>query len=166
MHIAEDCREREILKLPIRRQLQQLLLGELDVGPFREYFRRPSYFYAQGWPNAPANWPTFSDRQLLPLWEHGPKIVALDLAAKPQHCLWFYAESPDEYTNVASLDAAVFAMIELHVWEYGGDETEAAEAADFARLIDLPNRGCLAVLLSDPLNTTDESIQRYRESLS
>jgi hypothetical protein len=166
MHIDETSRNNRILDLPIRPQLKQLISGQLDVGPFREYFQQPSKFYAQGWPDNPANWPTFSGRQLLPLWEHYQMIFALDLSKQPHDCLQFYAESPGEYAVHSSVDEGVFEMIRRYVWEYGGDEEEAADAMEFAKQLDFPNLDELSTLLSEPSRTTDEMIDGFRRSLA
>jgi hypothetical protein len=166
MHILAKEREERIRRLVLREGIRDLLLGRLDLGPFADYFQAPEKFYAQGWPGNPADWPPLNERILLPLWEHWDLIYVLDLGSVPHPALRFHVESADTYERVGSIDAGIFDMIELHVWEYGGGSQEVLEAAAFADLVDLPAREGLTVLLDDHLGCTDSEIDAYRESLA
>ncbi len=166
LHITEDNRPASVSELDIRPVLKRLFLGELDTGPFSQYFSKPEYFYSQCWPDQPAHWPSFDGRQLLPLWEHNMRIQVVDLLCQPNQNLWFYADCPDEYQESRSLDEAIFDMIYLHVWEYGGGPQEAAEALGFAEQIELPSVETLAEMLGDHTSCQEESINKYRTSLS
>lgn len=165
MHVLNEDRISQIDELAIRSELKQLFAGTLQIGPFQEYLEQPSNFYSQGWPDKPGNWTTFSERKLLPLWQHSEKLYALDLNSNPHECISWYAECPNEYETIRSIDNAIFEMIVLHVWEYGGDRQEANEAIVFAELVGLPNIDGLRTLLSNYAECTEVMIQGYRSSL-
>lgn len=163
MHIECHQRFEFINGLKIRNELKQLLTGRLQLGPFADYFTEPSNFYLQGYPDQPGNWPAFAELMLLPLWQHQEEIYAADVGT--ERVVAWYIECPEEYRVVASLDTAVFDMIELHVWEYGGGEKEANEAIHFAEQIALSNVDQLRRLLADFENCSDERIAEYRSGL-
>lgn len=165
MHIERPQRADRINGLAIRDELKRLFTAQLEIGPFAEYFAEPSLFYSQGAPDSPGNWAALSDRTLLPLWEHHDKIYAVDLSARPTAVISWWTECPEESTVASSFDAAVFDMIELHVWEYGGGEEEAGEAVQFAEEILLPNIEQLRTLLADVESCTEEMIIDYRSRL-
>lgn len=165
MHISQEQRSEYIDPLAIRDELKQLLNGKLELGPFHDYFSEPTYFYSQGYPDNPGNWPTFTNRTLLPLWQCDDTIYAFDVSCDSGEVISWYIECPDEYRIAPSLDAALFDMIDLHVWEYGGGEQEAAEAMQFAEQVALPNIVQLAALLADVEETSEEAIAKYRSSL-
>ncbi len=165
MHISQEQRSEYIDPLAIRDELKQLLNGKLELGPFQDYFSEPTYFYSQGYPDNPGNWPTFTNRTLLPLWQWDDTIYALDVSGDLAEVVSWDIECPEEYQIAPSLDAAIFDMIDLHVWEYGGDEQEAAEAMQFAKHIALPNITQLAALLANVEETSEETIAEYRSSL-
>lgn len=162
MHIANQHRFEHINALPLREELKLLLTCKLQLGPFDEYFSQPTYFYSEGYPENPGNWPTFAGRTLLPLWQHYDRIFALDTNTNPAQVISWYIECPDEYRMIQSLDHAIFEMIELHVWEYGVGEAEAEEAVDFAQQIAMPNAKQLQMLMADPENCTEEMISEYK----
>ncbi len=165
-HTRYQERVERINGLAVRQEVKQLLTGLLEVGPFQEYFAEPSYFYAQGYPHSPGSWPTFGDRKLLPLWQHCEKLYALDVGTDHPELLSWYIESPEEFTVIPSVDTALFDMIVLHVWEFGGEEQEALEAMHFARQIRLPNLERLRdVLQCAPDEYPSEMIDEYRHSL-
>lgn len=165
LHITEDNRRASVSALDIRPVLKKLFLGELDIGPFSQYFSKPEYFYSQGWPDQPAHWPSFDERQLLPLWEHNMRIQVIDLSCQPNQNFWFYADCPNEYQESRSIDEAIFDMIYLHVWDYGGGPQEAVEALKFAEQIELPSVETLGEMLRDHASCPEESINKYRNSL-
>ena len=165
MHVPFDKREERILDLPIRDELKKLFVGSLDPGPLRSYFLQPSYFYAQGPPETPGDWPTLRDRILLPLWEHQSSIFALDTRSPAGECLSWTLEYSAESLRPASIDAFVFDMIYLHVWEYGGDDREAGEALAFAKSVELPRLAALEKLLENHRTCADYEISLYRGSI-
>lgn len=165
MHIPKQQRAEYIDRLDIRDEVKRLLNGTLEIGPFQGYFSEPSYFYSQGHPDNPGHWPTFTKRTLLPLWQRDDKIYAFDVACDPAEVISWSIECPDEFQIAPSLDAAIFDMIDLHVWEYGGGKHEAAEAMQFAKQIALPNLENLATLLADVELSSAEMIAEHRSSL-
>lgn len=165
MHIQNAERIERIHGLPLRPEIRQMLTGQLQLGPFQEYFGEPSHFYAQGYPDRPGSWPIFADRQLLPLWQHHEKIYAMDLSVHPPELISWYIDCPDDFTTIPSVDAAVFDMIELHVWDYGCEEQQAVEAIHFAKQIALPHTERLCDLLQNCERCSAESIAEYRQSL-
>lgn len=163
MHVSEQNRCNKIEKLPIREELKQLFLGKLELGPFEESFYQPDKFYSQGWPDSPGNWDMFPRRKLLPLWEHYERIYAYDLNS--QELILFYVECPEEFKIKGSLDSAIFDMIDLHVWEYGGGEEGAKEALAFAKAISFPKLSELECLLTHWENTTRDQIQNFHKAI-
>jgi hypothetical protein len=164
MSISENNRESEIMSLGLRPELVSLLLNKLDCGSFSKYFEKPEYFYSKGSPENSGYWPERGKRNLLPLWEHSEKVYALD-TAKNTEGISFYIECPEEFDTFSSIDQAIFQMIELHVWEYGGSEKEIIEALDFAHKIALPNISGLKQLFSNYMVCTEEMITDYRRTL-
>ena len=64
MHVQRHHRAERINELSIRRELKLLFTGQLEIGPFADYFAEPSFFYAQGYPDHPGQWGEFAGRLL------------------------------------------------------------------------------------------------------
>lgn len=165
MSVLEKDREAVIKKLGLRPELTDLLLYNLDCGAFSSYFVKPEYFYANGSPDSPGFWPELGDRNLLPLWEHFEKIYAIDIKNNRNEGVSFYIESPEKYETFRNIDKAIFKMIELHVWEYGGTEKEIEESIQFAKKVSLPNLHGLKNLFENFMECTDDMIKRYSDTL-
>jgi hypothetical protein len=77
----------------------------------------------------------------------------------------FNIECPGEYELLDSIDQAIFKMIELHTWEFGGEEQEINEAIEFAEKVKLPNVSGLTNLFAQYMECTEEMIAEFRQSL-
>lgn len=148
--------------LALRSEVESLLLGGLDLGKFIDYFEEPDGFYDQD--DWDGHW---DERNVLPLWQHQGSIYACDLAKDPKQYISFYLEFPDEIEEYGtSLDVMLFHMIYLHVWEYGGEEQEAAEALEFAEKLKMPYLDELRSLLNRWDTCPQEEIEAYKARLS
>jgi hypothetical protein len=165
MSISEIDREEEINALGLPPVLNDLLLFKIDCGAFSQYFEKPHYFYSKGYPDNPGYWPELGERKLLPLWERGGEIYALDIISSNIEGISFYAECPEEFEKFQSIYEAIFKIIELHTWEFGGEEKEIEEAITFAKLIGLPNIQGLENLFCNYLDCTEEMIGTYKQTL-
>ncbi len=164
-HIPQSKRDDFISSLDERNEIKDLLLGNLELGPFDEYFKYPDEFYSQGWPKKPADWPEFKNRVLVPLWQHEERVFVLDTAKGTKPILSFFAECADEYEQHSCIDEAIFEMIELHVWEYGGSQAEAAEAKELAEKLSLPNIEELNNILENHEDCSEDDFQKFKRNL-
>jgi hypothetical protein len=163
MSVPANIREETIRGLSLRPEVTELLLKNAEFGALSRYFEFPHYFYSKGHPESSGDWPEFGDRELLPLWEFSEEIYALDLLSNK--LLTFNIEFPTEYELLDSIDQAIFKMIELHTWEFGGEEQEINEAIEFAERVKLPNISGLTKLFAQYMECTDELITEYRQTL-
>lgn len=163
MSVPANKREEEIKGLSLRPEVTELLLKSLEFGAFSRYFELPQSFCSKGYPESPGDWPELGSRELLPLWEFSEKIYTLDLLSKKLFS--FYIEEPSDYESFDSIDQAIFRMIELHTWEFGGEEQEIKEAIEFAERVKLPNITGLTKLFAQYMECTEEMIAKYRSSL-
>lgn len=163
MSVPANKREETIRGLSLRPQVTELLLKNADFGALSRYFELPQYFYSKGYPESPGDWPELGNRELLPLWEFSEEIYALDLISNK--LLTFNIEYPTEYESLDSIDQAIFKMIELHTWEFGGEEQEINEAIEFAERVKLPNISELTKLFAQYMECTEEMITEFRQSL-
>ena len=166
MHVSESERRSVIGSLDIRPEVQNLLTQAADYGPFTAYFSAPDSFYAQGYPNNPGEWPELETFRLVPLWEQSGSIYCCDLNDPSCRCVVFDREFPEEHKILSSIDTAIFEMIELHIWEYGGSEKECTESLEFAQKVLLPSIEELSKLLVYHIDCTQESIDDFKSSLS
>ena len=164
-HTPRSKRHERIATLDVRPQVRQLLASELELGAFADYFREPDYFYAQGYPDKEGDWPMLDKFILLPLWEHGENVFALDLKQTQGEVISFYLECPESYDSYKNIDLALFAMIELHVWEYGGEEEEVHEALEFAELVCMPHMDRLRTMLLNYTTCTQSDLREYTDAL-
>ncbi|WP_445357322.1 hypothetical protein ACJJIC_15070 [Microbulbifer sp. ANSA002] len=156
MSVSESKREETIKGLSLRPELVDLFLEKDDLGAFSRYFEKPEYFYS-------VSWPQFKERELLPLWEFSEEIYALDLIENK--LISFNIESPEEYEIFDSIDQGLFNMIELHTWEFGGEDQEISEAIEFAKRVKLPNIQGLLDLFANYMACTEEMISEYKNAL-
>jgi hypothetical protein len=163
MSIPANKREEMIQGLPVRSEVIDLLLKSKSFGALGRYFEAPEYFYSIGYPENPGDWPELGNRDLLPLWEFSEEVYALDLLSN--ELVIFDIECPDEYEVLGSIDQAIFRMIELHTWEFGGGEQEVNEAVNFAKEIKFPNLSGLSSLFSKYMECTEDMIREFRQSL-
>ncbi len=163
MSVPANKREEAIKSLSLRPEVTELLLKNAEFGALSRYFEMPQYFYSKGYPESPGDWPELRNRELLPLWEFSEEIYALDLLSRKLFS--FSIECPNEYELFDSIDQAIFKMIELHTWEFGGEEQEINEAIEFAERVKLPNIPELAKLFTQYFECTEEMIAKYRHSL-
>ncbi|WP_415898128.1 hypothetical protein [Neptuniibacter sp. QD57_21] len=163
MSVPEHKRKAAIKGLSLRPEVIKLLLKSEGFGELSRYFEQPDYFYARGYPEKPGYWPELKNRELLPLWEFSEEIYALDLLS--DKLVFFNIECPSEYELLNSIDQAIFKMIELHTWEFGGEETEISEAIDFAEKVKLPNISGLTSLFARYLECTEDMISEFRQSI-
>src|SRR5690554_5412 len=111
MKFAERDRIGHIERLNLPPNLKAFLIDLDCPNGMQRLFQTPYYFYSQGAPDNPGNWPTFSDRNLAPLWEHGELIVAVDIGVSSPEYLSFYLEFPDDYKSYGnSIYKALFHM--------------------------------------------------------
>ncbi|WP_036182390.1 hypothetical protein [Marinobacterium lacunae] len=163
MSVPANKREEAIRGLFLRPEVTELLLKHAEFGALSRYFELPHYFYSKGSPEGPGEWPELVDRELLPLWEFSGEIYAVDLLSNK--LLAFNIEYPTEYELLDSIDQAIFKMIELHTWEFGGEEQEIEEAIEFAERVKLPNISGLTKLFAQYMECTEEMITEYRQTL-
>lgn len=165
MHISEANRQSEIQALPIPCGVRDFL-SDLDAPEgMKSLFEAPYYFYSQGYPGSPCDWPQFEARKLLPLWEHRDEIFAVDVQSDPPEFLAFYLEAPGEYQSFGrSVFAMLFHMLQLHVWEYGGGTKALGEARDLAERLIFPDARELVEVLSD-IDCSDIRIDEYMAKL-
>ena len=156
-------RETYLKNLNLRPQVLELLLGNFDCGAFSDYFQAPEYFYSHGSPENPGLWPELGERKLVPLWEHSEFIYSIDTLN--DEVISFHIENPNEIERYKSIDDAIFKMIELHVWEYGGTLDEINESIRFAKQIALPNLAGLKKLLVDHMACTEDMLNEFRATL-
>ncbi|WP_426336155.1 hypothetical protein ACN9MY_22055 [Pseudoduganella sp. R-31] len=161
MSVSESRRIEAIHHLNLPLTVKDFL-GALDApAGMRDLFNCPYYFYSQGAPDYPGNWEDLAHRTLLPLWEHGELVFAVDIALNEPEYISFYLERPSEVTSYgSSIYRALFEMINLHVWEYGGEETEVLEAKHFAARLEFPNLAHLLEMISN-VDTSQEEIDAY-----
>lgn len=163
MSVPANKREETIKSLSLRPEVTELLLNNAEFGALSRYFELPQYFYSKGYPESPGDWQELGNRELLPLWEFSEEIYALDLFSGK--LLSFDIECPNEYESFDSIDQAIFKMIELHTWEFGGGEEEINEAIQFAERVKLPNISELVKLFAQYMDCTEEMIAKFRYSL-
>ncbi|GAA6132106.1 hypothetical protein [Halopseudomonas sabulinigri] len=163
MSVPAHKREELIKGLSVRPAVICLLLNSEDFGALARYFEVPEYFYSKGHPEKPGDWPELGNRDLLPLWEFSEEIYAHDLLSN--ELVLFNIECPSEYEILGSIDQAIFKMIELHTWEFGGEDQEVNEAINFAEKVKLPNISGLTNLFSKYMECTEDMIREYRQSL-
>jgi hypothetical protein len=159
MHIPEDDRISEIEKLDLRQELKDLLTGETDAGDLQDCFSAPLYFYSQGYPENPGDWPEFGERRLLPLWEHDENIIALSVERKPHKVVSFYTEAPEEFEVLPNVDSAVYEMMKFH-WESDGTDEGVEQILAFAKSIAFPKIAELEELLQDWSEEKEEAFRK------
>jgi len=163
--MTEINRTTEIEKLSLPEKVKAFLVALGCPEGMRDLFQEPCYFYSRGAPASPAHWPELAGRSLVPLWEHSERVFAIDVDASPPEYISFTLENPREYDSYgASVFRAIFHMLELHVWEYGGSEREAAESEALAMMLEFPNLSELRSMLADPM-CSQQRIDRYLEQL-
>ncbi|MBI1891269.1 MAG: hypothetical protein HYS18_11515 [Burkholderiales bacterium] len=165
MQILQADRQQAISRLRASDEIVEFLYALDAPGRLADLFREPYYFYTQGYPENPGDWEAFRGRTLLPLWENGEQVFAADLTDGEPIYLAFYledSEHPEYFGN--SVLIPLFHMLLLHVWEYGGEEQEIAEAMALAERLKLPRLELLRELLSDSKSTEDDA-KRYRSVL-
>jgi hypothetical protein len=163
MSVPANKREEAIRGLSLRPEVTELFLKSEVHGPLSRYFESPHYFYSRGYPEKSGEWPELGNRDLLPLWEFSEEIYALDLLSN--ELVIFNIECPGEYELLGSIDQGIFKMIELHTWDFGGQEQEVSEAISFAERVKLPNILGLTNLFSRYMECTDDMITKFRQSL-
>jgi hypothetical protein len=161
MNVSEGNRLESLHKLNLPHSVYDFLCKLDAPGSMRTQFKAPWYFYSQGAPEYPGTWEELSSKTLLPLWEHSELVFAVDIALNEPEYISFYLECPGEFTSYGkSIYSALFHMINLHVWEYGGEESEVLEAQRFAVRLEFPNVERLNELISSP-DTSQEQIDAY-----
>jgi hypothetical protein len=163
MNVPETKRESAIKRLSVRPELVALFLGQDKFGAFSRYFEKPEYFYSRESIESARSWPQFEVGELLPLWEFSEDIYAL--ALKTNKLVSFNIECPEEYELFDSIDQGLFKMIELHTWEFGGEDQEISEAIEFAERVKLPNTSGLLNLFANYFDCTEEMVLEYRNTL-
>jgi hypothetical protein len=165
-HVLEENRADEIARLGLSPAVEAFLRELSAPEALRYLFNPPGYFYSQGSPERPANWPGLENLRLLPLWEHFEQVFVADLSVTPVRYFSFYIESPSDVREFgASIYSMLFFMLDRHVWEYGGDTIEAADALSLAESLGFPRLDALQSLLSRPVDATDEQIEEYKSLL-
>lgn len=163
MSVPAKKREDTIKELSLRPEVVNLLLKSEEFGALSRYFELPEYFSSRGYSEKSGYWPELENRELLPLWEFSEEIYALDLLS--HKVVSFNTECPSEYEILDSIDQAIFRMIELHTWEFGGEDKEISEAIEFAEKVKLPNISGLTSLFAKYLECTEDMISEFRQSL-
>ncbi|RGP52502.1 hypothetical protein [Pseudomonas abyssi] len=154
-----------IRKLELPEKVKAFLVTLECPDGMRYLFQEPYYFYSRGAPEDPGHWPELAGRALLPLWEHSERVFAADVGASPTEYISFPLENPNEYDSYGvSVMKAIFHMLELHVWEYGGGEQEVLESEILAGRLEFPNLSELGNMLAEPM-CSQERIDRYIEQL-
>jgi hypothetical protein len=154
-------RETGIRSLGLPPKIQDLLLSLDAPSPFEDYFKSPDSFFAQG------EWPQFPDRSLLPLWEHGGHIFAIDLASSPPEFIEFDRETRGECDSHGSqVYLPILHILFLHVLEYGGGPEELEEAIEFARSIDFPHCKLLEEVLDPERPWSEEAYEGLKLALN
>lgn len=116
MNIQPHIRLEKLRELGLPGGLFDSLFGPNVVKGIRRYLGEPDYFYAQGYPDKPGNFPELGDKCLLPLWECSDCIYAVDLnCGKPEY-IRFHLECSKEYEVLGgSIYSALLAVIEQEV---------------------------------------------------
>ncbi len=164
--MPENNRVDGIQSLKLNTKINDFLITLNAPDEFKYLFKMPNNFYSQGSPESPGSWPNFENRKLLPLWEHFEQVFAVDTSDNKTEYLSFYLEAPDEPTIYGtSVFLPIFHMLELHVWEYGGESKEAKEAYEFAKSLGFPRLDVFQALLINHISCTDSQIDVYRDLL-
>ncbi len=158
MNLQRDSRETIVKSMPWRSEVVELLLNPTAECGLTRSFEKPNYFYS-------TDWPELDEKTLVPLWEHFEAVYCVDIKSNPIEFIAFFIEFPAEYDSFKTIDQMLFHMIELYVWEYGGEEQEAKEALEFAKRLRMPNIEQLALLLNDHLNCDEDMINSYKNSI-
>jgi hypothetical protein len=165
MSMLQINRTTEIKKLALPEKVTAFLVTLECPDGMRYLFQEPCYFYSRGAPESPAHWPEFAGRRLVPLWEHSERVFAADVGGSAPEYISFTLESPREYDSYgASVLKAIFHMLELHVWEYGGGEQEAVESERLATKLEFPNLHELQSMLAEPI-CSQERVDHYLKQL-
>lgn len=165
MHIAESARSLAIRELGLPEYLVNFLVELQCADDLKYLFNFPYCFYARGPVDESPYWPELRTMELLPLWEHFESVCALDLGCKPPRYLRFFVESPEDFVVFGySVHSALFHMLMLHVWDYGGGKKEAADALNLAEQLHFPDISRLSTMLQNP-STGEEDLAAYIEFL-
>ena len=161
----DDLEEKRIgllSALSIDNVFKKLALGELELGAFSEYFEKPEYYYAQGWPEKPANWPQYEGKNLIPLWEYSKCVYLVDITEPNNQYFSFRIDSPEEPTRYSSLYHMVFEIIDFHCFQIGA---EFSDALEFMKKLKYPNLELFERLRAYESPEFDEIYDRYIEVL-
>lgn len=140
MHISEQNRPQEITKLGLNNNVVDLILQRGKYGEFEEYFEDPSYYYDQGCPESPGDWPEFENKLILPLWQYCELLFVADLSCNEIEYFSFYIECPDGPSNYGNnIFLMIFSVIQWHCFQGVHDFDSAIEGSvDFMQKICFP----------------------------
>ena len=166
MPLVNSHRKQDLEKLNVSAEVLAFLLALDAPGNLQHLFNEAFYFYSVGAPENRGDWPEFRGRTLLPLWEHSEAIFVADLSNDDVQYFSFYLECPEQPNLFGrSIYKPLFHMLGLHVWEYGGEEREIAEAVELAERLKFPELDQLRTLLLNPMSS-EEDIQAYSCALT